>query len=81
MNITASSSPTLLDAPLGQRMRINNIQPGFGISTRLGELGFCTNVTVRCIARTQDKLICEIWDSRVGLDISAASTIIVAPTE
>lgn len=69
---------TLSDAPIGARVRIHRLTSRPEISTRLRELGFCENAIVRCLMRGYGNIICEVYDTRVGLNSSLASGIHVS---
>lgn len=79
--MTPRASMTLSDAPIGARVRIRRLSSRPEISTRLRELGFCENAVVRCIMRGYGNIICEVYDTRVGLNSSLASGIHVAHFE
>ena len=72
---------TLSNAPIGQQMRIKHIHSDPEVSARLREMGFCEDAIVRCITRNDSNLICEILNSRIGLNGSAASSIAVTAFE
>jgi Fe2+ transport system protein FeoA len=68
---------TLADAPVGVRVRIQFVRSHPHTSTRLRELGLRENAVIRCLQRGHGNLICQVHESRVGLDLRLASTIIV----
>ena len=70
---------TLSDAPIGQFVRIQEIQSEPAVCQRLRELGFCENALVRCMVNTQGNLICEVCHSRIGLTSKIAQDILVTP--
>lgn len=72
---------TLCDAPIGARVRIHRLTSRPEVSTRLRELGFCENAIVRCVMRGHGNIICEVYDTRVGLNSSLASGIHVSQFE
>ncbi len=73
---------TLVDAPIGMRVRIRQLRHAHpDISTRLRELGFCEDAVVRCILRGNGNMICEIQNSRIGLDNNLARSIVVSAWE
>ncbi len=73
---------TLVDAPIGMRVRIRQLRHAHPeMSTRLRELGFCEDAVVRCILRGNGNMICEIQNSRIGLDNNLARSIIVSTWE
>ncbi|MBI4535877.1 MAG: ferrous iron transport protein A [Ignavibacteriae bacterium] len=76
MNINAHLS--LPDAPVGRRFRIHYLKSHAEICTRLRELGFCENAVVRCVTKGSSNIICEVCNTRVGLNTEVASGIIVS---
>ena len=68
---------TLADAPIGRQMRITHIHSDPEVSVRLREMGFREDAIVRCITRNDNNLICEILNSRIGLNGSTANSIAV----
>jgi Fe2+ transport system protein FeoA len=68
---------TLSDVPSGSRVRIRHLAARPDVSIRLRELGFCENALVRCVRRGYGNIICEVYDTRVGLDSTLASGIFV----
>ncbi|MEW6509909.1 MAG: FeoA family protein [Bacteroidota bacterium] len=72
---------TLNDAPLGMRVRIHALTSRPEISTRLRELGFCENAIVRCLTRGYGNIICEVYNTRVGLNSGLAGGIHVSQCE
>ncbi len=83
LNITMTHPPaTLVEAPIGMRVRIRQLRHAHPeVSTRLRELGFCEDAVVRCILKGNGNMICEIQNSRIGLDNNLARTIIVSSWE
>lgn len=76
------SHGTLVDAPVGQRVRIRQLRHAHPeISTRLREMGFCEDAVVRCILKGNGNMICEIQNSRIGLDNNLARAILVSAWE
>jgi len=71
----------LSDTPAGSSVRIRHVHSRPEISTRLREMGFYEDVIVRCITRTHGNLICEILNTRIGIDGDLANGIIVSPAE
>jgi len=51
------------------------------MSARLREMGFFEGVIVRCITKTHGNLICEILNTRIGIDGKLANGIMVSPAE
>jgi len=72
------SSVSLLDAPIGKNMFVRSLTSYPDICVRLRELGFCENAAVRCITRNNVCLICEVCNTRIGLNTAVAGTIFVS---
>lgn len=72
---------TLLDVPVGRRVRIRQIQTQPEVCQRLREMGFCENAIVHCVVNSEGALICEVCNTRIGLNHSIAKSIFVAPFE
>jgi len=72
---------TLIDAPVGTRVRIRHLTSRPEIATRLREMGFCENAVVRCVMKGYGNIICEVYNTRVGLDSGIARRIHVSVSE
>jgi len=72
---------TLIDTPVGTRVRIRHLASRPEISARLRELGFCENAVVRCVTKGHGNIICEVYNTRVGLDSGLARRIHVSVSE
>jgi Fe2+ transport system protein FeoA len=79
--MTTDVHMTLIDAPIGTRVRIRHLTSRPEISTRLRELGFCENAVVRCLTKGYGNIICVVYNTRVGLDSGLARGIHVSVTE
>jgi Fe2+ transport system protein FeoA len=79
--MTTDVHMTLIDAPIGMRVRIRHLTSRPEISTRLRELGFCENAIIRCVTKGYGNIICEVYNTRVGLDSGLARRIHVSVTE
>ncbi len=71
----------LSDTPAGSSVRIQHLRSGPDMSARLREMGFFEGVIVRCITKTHGNLICEILNTRIGIDGKLANGIMVSPAE
>ena len=69
---------SLLEAPIGKRVYVQHLTSYPDVCVRLRELGFCDNAMVRCLARNSDRLICEVCNTRIGLNTAVASKIFVS---
>ena len=72
----------LAEVPIGRSVRIRQLwdsQPA--VSARLRDLGFCENAIVRCVNKGSGNIICEVCNTRVGLNFSIASNIFVSSFE
>jgi Fe2+ transport system protein FeoA len=79
--MTTDAHMTLIDAPVGIFVRIRHLTSRPEISTRLRELGFCENAVVRCVMKGYGNIICEVYNTRVGLDSGLARRIHVSVSE
>jgi Fe2+ transport system protein FeoA len=68
----------LSEVPLGKRFRIAHVRSHHETSTRLREMGFYENAVVRCVNKgSGGYIICEICNTRIGLNQLVASAIFV----
>jgi Fe2+ transport system protein FeoA len=79
--MTTDVHMTLIDVPVGTCVRIRHLTSRPEISTRLRELGFCENAIVRCVTKGYGNIICEVYNTRVGLDSGLARRIHVSVSE
>ncbi len=76
-----SLTKTLTEIPAGRFVRIHRLQSQPDVSFRLREMGFCENAIVRLVVNGEGNLICEICNTRIGLNHALADNIIVSPFE
>lgn len=79
--MVARTTMKLSDAPVGARVRIRYLKSQPDVSHRLREMGFCENTIVRCITKGYGNIICEVFDTRVGLNRGLAGEIVVTRFE
>ena len=72
---------SLTDVPIGQRVRIRQLKSQPDLTMRLREMGFCENAVIRCINKGAGAIICEVCNTRIGLNRLAASSIVVSSCE
>lgn len=72
---------TLMDVPVGTKVRIQQLRSQPEVCQRLREMGFCENAIVHCVLNTDGALICEVCNTRFGLNHSLARNIFVSPFE
>ncbi len=72
---------TLSEIPAGRFVRIHHLGSEANVNYRLREMGFCENAIVRLVVNGEGNLICEVSNTRVGLNQSVADDIIVSPFE
>lgn len=72
---------TLMDVPAGGKVRVHQLQSQPEVCQRLRELGFCEDAVVHCVLNTDEAMICEVCNTRIGLNHSIAKNILVAPFE
>ncbi len=75
------STQTLTSIPTGCYARIHRLDSEEQVSHRLRELGFCENAIVRLVINGEGSLICEVCNTRIGLNQSVAESIIVSVFE
>lgn len=71
----------LSDAPLGRRLRVRHLGTHPELSSRLREMGFFENAVIRCITKGDGTIICEVCNTRVGMNNRVARTIIVSSSD
>ncbi|HTR81152.1 MAG TPA: FeoA family protein [Bacteroidota bacterium] len=72
---------TLTQIPVGRFARIHRLESEPEVSCRLREMGFCENAIVRLVVNGEGNLICEVCNTRVGLNHSISDDIIVTSFE
>jgi Fe2+ transport system protein FeoA len=77
----SDSTTSLSEIPAGRYVRIHQLQSEPDVSFRLREMGFCENAIVRLVVNGEGNLICEICNTRIGLNHALADDIIVSPFE
>lgn len=73
------SATTLTEAPVGKYFRIYDLQSTPEICHRLRELGFYENAIIRCMSNSESHLICEVCNTRFGLNEHIAKGIFIVP--
>jgi Fe2+ transport system protein FeoA len=68
----------LSEAQPGTRLRIKHLHSKPGTSLRLRELGLCEEAVIRCVSRSHGNVICEVFNTRIGLNFYLASGILVS---
>lgn len=71
----------LSEIPVGRLFRIRELLSEPDVCHRLREMGFCENAIVRLVVNGEGNLICEVCNTRIGLNQSIAQEIIVSPFE
>lgn len=72
---------SLSDATIGTRVCVKELGSQPHVCSRLRELGFCENAVVRCISKNDVSLICEVCNTRIGLNAAIADSIFVSQFE
>lgn len=75
--MTLDAQIALSDVPIGHRVRIAQLQSHPETCSRLREMGFCENAVIRCINKGNGNIICEVCNTRVGLNQAVAQAIVV----
>ena len=76
-----STTTSLTKIPDGRFVRIDRLQSEPDICFRLREMGFCENAIIRMVVNGEGNLICEVCNTRIGINHSIALDIIVIPFE
>jgi Fe2+ transport system protein FeoA len=77
----ADPDSSLFDAPVGRQVRIRHLHTSPDLTTRLREMGFLEDVVVRCLLKRDHSIICELYNSRIGLGREIADAIMIADCE
>lgn len=77
----ASRLMSLSEIPLGVTVRVRELRSIPDISHRLREMGFCENAVLRCVQRGFGNVICDVCNTRIGLDAGLAGSILVTRVE
>ena len=73
---------TLAETPAGGLVRIKVLNHHLPeVTIRLREMGLRENSLVRCILHGNGNLICEVQNTRIGIDHRLASSILVSALE
>ena len=70
---------TLADVSTGRSARIRKLHSHPDVCHRLREMGFCEDAVIRCMLNDEEILICEVCNSRIGLNFAVAKDILVTP--
>jgi Fe2+ transport system protein FeoA len=65
----------LSDVQAGRRVRIRRVSSRPEVSARLREIGFCENTVIRCVSKGHGTMICEVYETRIGLNTGLAQGI------
>lgn len=72
---------SLFDAPVGRHVRIRHLRTSPDLTMRLREMGFLENAVIRCLLKRDHTIICELYNSRVGLGREVADAIMISDCE
>lgn len=68
----------LIDAPVGALVRIRRLNSHPELCSRLRELGLSENTVIRTITKGSGNIICEVYNTRLGLNEMLARAIVVS---
>ncbi len=68
----------LIDAPVGALVRIRQLNLHPELCSRLREMGLCENAVVRTVNKGSGNIICELCNTRFGLNEMIARSIVVS---
>ncbi len=72
---------TLAQTPAGTTVTISHLDSHPDTCNRLREVGFCENATIRLVSSGSSQLICEVCNTRIGLNYTTANAIVVLPSK
>ena len=72
---------TLAQIPAGTTVTVSHLESHPDTCNRLREMGFCENATIRCVSNGSSQLICEVCNTRIGLNYTTANAIVVLPSQ
>lgn len=72
---------TLAQTPAGTTVTISHLDSHPDTCNRLREVGFCENATIRLVSTGSSQLICEVCNTRIGLNHTTANAIVVLPNK
>jgi Fe2+ transport system protein FeoA len=76
--VSGHSFMKLSDVHPGSKVRIRRVSSRPEVSARLRELGLCENMVIRCVSRGHETMICEVYDTRIGMNMGLAHGIDVS---
>jgi len=76
--MNAGNLLTLIEVPVGLRARVRHLHTQPDVCFRLRELGFRENAVIRCITKGNGAIICEVCNTRIGLNSHLAGSIVVS---
>ena len=79
--MASAPDSSLFDAPIGRNVRIRHLYASPDLTSRLREMGFLEDVVVRCLLRRNHSIICELYNSRIGLGRDVADAIMITHCE
>jgi Fe2+ transport system protein FeoA len=79
--MAAAHHTSLYDAPLGRNVRIRHFHTSPALTARLREMGLLEDGVVRCLLRRDHTIICEVFNSRIGLGRDVAAAIMITNCE
>jgi ferrous iron transport protein A len=68
---------SLFEIPEGKEVLVAELSSHPEVCERLREMGFCENARVKCISNSGTMLICQVCNSRLGINESLAKQIFV----
>jgi Fe2+ transport system protein FeoA len=81
ISMAMAPDSSLFDAPVGRNVRIRHLHTTPDLTRRLREMGFLEDVVVRCLLRRDHSIICELYNSRIGLGREIADAIMIDDCE
>ena len=69
---------TLFEVPTGTEVFVFRLTSEPALCERLREMGFCENAKIKCVSKGGNGLICQVCNSRVGINEQLARQIVVS---
>lgn len=76
--MTIATHTPLMDAPVGVLVRIRQLNSHPDLCSRLREMGLCENTVIRTLHKGSGTIICEVCNTRLGLNEMIARSIVVS---
>ncbi len=69
---------TLFEIPSGSEVFVSRLTSEPQLCERLREMGFCEKAKIKCVSKGGNGLICQVCNSRIGINEMLAKQIVVS---